>query len=32
MDSAQELDDVIAQITVKTNLIHHEHGTDTTHR
>lgn len=23
MDSAQELDDVIAQITVKTNLIHH---------
>lgn len=32
MDSAQELDDVIAQITVKTNLIPHEHGTDITHR
>ncbi|WP_293887177.1 MULTISPECIES: PAS domain S-box protein [unclassified Sphingobacterium] len=32
MDSAKELDEVIAQITVKTNLIHHEHGTDTTHR
>ncbi|WP_293879816.1 PAS domain S-box protein [Sphingobacterium sp. UBA1498] len=32
MDSAKELDEVIAQITVKTNLIHHEHGTDTTDR
>ncbi|WP_293938673.1 PAS domain S-box protein [Sphingobacterium sp. UBA5996] len=32
MDSAKELDEVIAQIIVKTNLIHHENGTDTTDR